>query len=241
MKAIFFDLDGTLGGHGLGNGQYLEKLWKRLSAEEPELSVGDAKHFLSAYRSLNAKCWGDWVKKELLLERHEVKPHIFALLLIGCGMEETRANELAPQFQAQMEAEFPDHWQPAEGVREVLEWAQGQGYVLGVLSNGHEDEQRGKLRDHGLLEFFQHPLFSASVGFSKPDPRYFEYALSLVGCEPGEVCVIGDSFTHDIEPAQQRGMKRIWIYDDANILGLPDDRSVWKLSEVPEKFAEWYL
>ena len=31
MKAIFFDLDGTLGGHGLGNGQYLEKLWKRSS------------------------------------------------------------------------------------------------------------------------------------------------------------------------------------------------------------------
>ena len=229
MKAIFFDLDGTLGGHGLGNGQYLAKMCERLSLGEP-------RDVLNAYRSLSAKCWGDWVKKELVLERHEVKAHVFAQLLMRFGLEEAEAKERAPQYQAEMEAEFPDDWRPAEGVREVLEWAKGQGYVLGVLSNGHEEEQRGKLRDHGLLEYFRYPLFSAAVGYSKPDPRYFEHALSLAGCQPGEACVIGDSYTHDIEPAERLGMKRIWIYGDADILGLPDDRSVWKVREVPEQW-----
>jgi HAD superfamily hydrolase (TIGR01509 family) len=175
------------------------------------------------------------VKKELLLERDQVKVYIFEQLLRKFGMDAQEAQALAPEFNAGLLAAFPDDWRPAAGVVEVVDWAKQRGYVLGVISNGHEEEQTGKLRDHGLLPYFDHLLFSQQLGFGKPDPRVFEHALSLVGSAPADVLVVGDSYSYDIEPAEGIGMQRIWIFEDAPILGLPDDRSIAALRDLPEK------
>jgi HAD superfamily hydrolase (TIGR01549 family) len=234
IKAVFFDLDGTLGAHGMGDGAFLVKAHEELASRFPELSFGDQTEFLMSYRSINHHSWGAWVKKELALPVEQVKVHIWNEQLKKFGVPEQEAAELAKELNERMLAAFPDEWRPAPGVHEVLKRFKAQGLKLFVLSNGTEEAQTEKLREHGLLEYFDHLVFSQSIGYSKPDPKYFAHALELCGCEPQDVLMIGDSYTHDIEPADKLGMQRIWIFEDAPILGLPDERSVEKLSDVPE-------
>ncbi|HEU4965497.1 MAG TPA: HAD family hydrolase [Bacilli bacterium] len=237
-KAILFDLDGTLGGYGLGNGVFLQTVWEQLRERFPGLTFGELKDFLLTYRGLETQCWGDWVKKVLVLEQAQVKVHIFEQLLLRYGVEAEEAKELAPHYLTAMLQAFPDDFRPAEGAEDVLKWAKSTGAVLCVLSNGHADQQTAKLRDAGLLPYFDHLLFSAEVGFSKPDPRYFQHALELAWCAPEEALMIGDSFSHDIEPAEKLGMQRVWVQADAKILGLPDERTVTELREVPALFGQ---
>ncbi|MGZ4106477.1 MAG: HAD family hydrolase [Tumebacillaceae bacterium] len=238
MKAILFDMDGTLGGYGFGNGLYLQQVSAQVAAAYPQHDFGDDKSFLTAYRSLVNHCWGAWVKKELLLEREQVKVHIFERLLHQHGMEEATAQTLAVELQAGLAAAYPDHiWQPVPGITDVLTWAKETGAVLGVISNGHLEEQTGKLRDHGLLGFFDHLIVSTEVGVGKPDVRIFEHALQVCGCEAHEALMIGDSYSNDIEPAKQLGMRTIWVYEDALILGLPERDAVADIRDVPQHVA----
>lgn len=234
MKAIFFDLDGTLGGHGQGNGAFLVKARAELEAKFSELSFGEPKDFLMSYRSMNNHSWGAWVKKELLLTVDGVKVHIWREQLKKFGVPDEQAGQLAEELNAAMLAEHPDDWQPAPGVQDVLKWAKAQGVKLLVLSNGAAEAQVPKLEAHGLLNYFDHLVFSQSIGYSKPDPMYFEHAFALAGCAAEEAVMIGDSFTHDIEPADFLGMRRVWIFEDAPILGLPDANSVAALCDVPK-------
>lgn len=234
IKAIFFDLDGTLGGHGMGNGVFLQKVWSDLQVRYPALSFGELKDFLLTYRGIETQSWGDWVKKILDLEVSQVKAHIFEQLLLKYNVPADEARDTAPGLVSDLLVDFPDDWRPAPGVEEVLKWAKGLGAQLFVLSNGHEDQQTAKLRDAGLLDYFDHLLFSAKVGYSKPDLQYFEHALELAGCAPDEALMIGDSYSHDIEPAEKLGLQRIWVQADAKILGLPDEQTVTELKEVPE-------
>ncbi len=237
MKAIFFDLDGTLGGHGMGSGAYLVTARQELQAQFAELSFGTAADFLMSYRTINNHSWGAWVKKELDLPVEGVKVHIWNEQLQKFGLSKAVAAELAAHHSARMLAAHPDDWRPAPSVHEVLRWAKEQGMKLLVLSNGVEEGQVAKLKENGLFDYFDHLVFSQSIGHAKPEPRYFAHALQLAACRPEDVVMIGDSYTHDIEPADQLCMQRIWIFEDAPIIGLPDDRSVATLGEVPQLLA----
>ncbi|TCP53341.1 putative hydrolase of the HAD superfamily [Tumebacillus sp. BK434] len=237
MKAVFFDLDGTLGAHGLGSGAFLLQAQEELRSKFPELSFGEPKDFLMSYRSLNNHSWGAWVKKELVLPVDGVKVHIWREQLKKFGVPAELADGLAAELKAAMLAAHPDDWRPAPGVHEVLQWAKEQGAKLLVLSNGAAEVQLPKLEAHGLLSYFDHLVFSQSIGYSKPDPLYFEHALELAGCKAEEALMIGDSYTHDIEPADFLGMRRVWIFEDAPILGLPDRHSAAELRAVPGLLA----
>lgn len=67
------------------------------------------------------------------------------------------------------------------------------------------------LEDFGLLCFFKKVIESSVVGVRKPDPAIFILGIEALGCRPGEVAVIGDSFSKDILPARIAGCKTIWL------------------------------
>lgn len=56
--------------------------------------------------------------------------------------------------------------------------------------------------------------------FSKPNPRYYQEILEVVGCRPQEGIMVGDDFENDIAPAMQVGLHTYWITD-----GTPDGNS----------------
>lgn len=80
------------------------------------------------------------------------------------------------------------------------------GYRLGVLSNGDSDQQRKKLRETGLSEYFEEVVISGDLGISKPDKRIFEEMIELMGVEPPEILYIGDDYEADFLGAYDAGI-----------------------------------
>ena len=98
-----------------------------------------------------------------------------------------------------------------DGVKETLQELSGS-YELGVITNwDSEDEQRRKIRHLGLHSRFRHFIVSDSAGYEKPDPRIFEYALSLAEVKPAEAVFVGDRLDVDIAGAKTAGMRAVWF------------------------------
>lgn len=93
-------------------------------------------------------------------------------------------------------------------------------YSLGIIANqnaGLED----RLRTWGILPYFRVIVSSHDVGAAKPDPAIFETALTAAHCLPEEACMIGDRLDNDILPAQQLGMRTVWVRQGLGGLGNP--------------------
>ena len=93
---------------------------------------------------------------------------------------------------------------------ELLLYLKNKKYKLGIIANQKKGLQK-RLEEFGILEFFDLVIASAEVGVSKPDKEIFEIALAKANCKPNECIMIGDRLDNDIIPANQIGMKTIWI------------------------------
>ena len=108
---------------------------------------------------------------------------------------------------------------------------------LGLLSNTQSVDL--ELLDRlGIAEAIRVRGLSAELGAAKPSPQAFEAMAKRLGLFPGNLVMVGDSWTDDVEGALAAGWTAIWInragkprpdHDpDAELVELPD------LSQVPE-------
>ena len=107
-----------------------------------------------------------------------------------------------PAWRTDLETLYPQ-------TKEILEQL-GQEYKLGIIANqlpGLEE----RLKDFGILDYFDAIFSSAEFGLAKPDPAIFRLALQKTNCLPQQAIMIGDRLDNDIVPAKRIGMKTIWI------------------------------
>ncbi len=83
-------------------------------------------------------------------------------------------------------------------------------FKLGLIAN-QPKEVIGVLENLGLLKYFHIYGISQIIGLSKPDPRFFHWALEQANCQPQEAIMLGDRVDNDIKPAKMVGMKTIWL------------------------------
>ena len=67
------------------------------------------------------------------------------------------------------------------------------------------------LRDFGLDTFFSSVVESAVVGVRKPDSAIYRKGLEAIGLPPEQICVVGDSFEKDIQPASSLNCHTVWL------------------------------
>ncbi|HBR01450.1 MAG TPA: HAD family hydrolase, partial [Ruminiclostridium sp.] len=83
------------------------------------------------------------------------------------------------------------------------------GYRNIILSN-HIPELPEIAESLGLMELVEICITSAKVGFEKPNPQIFRYALELTG-HPEELWMVGDNIVADVGGAEAVGMKAILV------------------------------
>lgn len=93
----------------------------------------------------------------------------------------------------------------------TLEYCQGRGYPLGLVTNGSRDIQYGKIDLLGLRPYFRTIVISGEVGISKPDPQIYRLALERLGSTADRTLFIGDHPVNDIWGAVRAGMDTIWL------------------------------
>ncbi len=131
---------------------------------------------------------------------------------------------------------FPD-------VLETMHWLKGRGYRLGSVTNrrwaGPRFQQ--EMRDLGLTDLFEVVAASCQVGYMKPDPRLFHYALDRMGIEPEEAVMVGDSLRGDVEGSQALGMTAVWRRPPARGLADGSDKGPGEWSEAPGPVVPDYV
>lgn len=125
---------------------------------------------------------------------------------------------------------FPDVVPAVEALRAA-------GVRLGVISNwvwgGPE-----LLHDMRLAHHFESVVISARVGYQKPDPGIFEYALREMRVTPEKAVHVGDNYVADVQGARCVGITPVLIdrrLDD--MARLRDEHADPQLAVVSDLYA----
>lgn len=209
IKAVFFDLDGTLRHSVPEGGEVFNEFVAsvgyacsdedRLRAQRWEhqywASSADLRDDLLAHSADTENFWIEYTRKRL----------------IALGVASERAAGLAPRVSAHMgEMYKPDSVVP-EDVRRMLPVLRDAGYLMGVISN-REKPFQDTLAAHGLSEFFPYTLAGGEVDIYKPEPGIFEHALKQVNVDARETVYVGDNYYADIVGARRAGLEPV-LYD----------------------------
>ena len=103
-----------------------------------------------------------------------------------------------------------------EGARELLA-ALAPRCRLAVATNASLSDRALVLRAlerAGLHEHLSEVFCSIDVGARKDTPRFWEVVSSVMGVEPGEIAMLGDSLEQDVLAPSRFGVFTIWFNPD---------------------------
>jgi FMN phosphatase YigB (HAD superfamily) len=115
---------------------------------------------------------------------------------------------------------------------------------IGILANQEESVIRSLERD-GLAPYIDVWGVSAVVGYEKPSPELFEWALAAADVPASRAVHIGNRLDTDVRPAAALGLSTVWVLrGEAPSAPTPEqlaepDIAVWSLDGLAERiFAE---
>ena len=196
IRAILFDMGGTLDGDGL---HWLERflaLYKSFGAELPRESIREA--FDEAERK---SAQDETIASSNLAEMIDL--HV-KWQLAHLGLEDpVLKRHLVEGFIAPVR-------KAAAANAQLLTTLVERGFELGVVSNGCGNVEK-LCADLGYAPFLSLVVDSRRVGLFKPDPAIFLHAVEKLGGDPATIMMVGDSFERDVVPAKKAGLKTAWL------------------------------
>ena len=97
----------------------------------------------------------------------------------------------------------------------MLKTCRSKSLQLGIISN-FDSRLEIILKEIDLQKYFQCLAYSGKVGFSKPDPQIFQYALNELNVLPEEALYVGDSLNIDYYPACDLNINSVLIDREKN-------------------------
>ncbi len=91
-----------------------------------------------------------------------------------------------------------------EGVIDGIEWMQKQGYRLACVTNKAEAFTVPLLKDKGLFDYFEFVVSGDTCQEKKPHPMPLLHAAKLLGIEPDNALMLGDSRS-DVKASRAAG------------------------------------
>jgi len=198
-KHIFFDLDHTLldfaAGEHMAITQVIESEGLMMTAE-----------LFEQYQSINKMLWqalerGEIKKDEVLTRRFSEFFQLQAITVDG-GLKEQI-----------FRTAINDSHQLLPGAIDILEYLKNKPkpVILSSATNGVYTTQMKRMTDAGIYSYFRYHFISEEIGYSKPQPEFFAYALQQTKAKPEEVLMVGDSVTSDIAGAKAAGIDSCYI------------------------------
>lgn len=228
IKAIFFDLDGTLR-HSVPSGgevftDYVVTLGLPVD-EEARLRALRWEHF---YWASSVDLRNDLLAHAAETENFWIEYSRRRLLALGASPE--WAAEFAPKTSRHMGEFYKPESIVPEDVRSTLPQLKEAGYILGVISNRDKPFQ-DVLDSHGIGEFFDFSLAAGEVNVFKPDPGVFVHALQRLHLSAQEVIYVGDNYYADVVGARAAGLQPV-LYDPLGIFPNPDCATIKSFDEL---------
>ena len=217
IKAIFYDLDGTL--------RFNDPPWRDIFADEAaRLGIP-----VSAEDRLRAARWEHYYfagSNEVLMDDADFPDSKAFWLnfnrrqLAALGAAPDLIEKLGPRLHEYMNEHHQSVDMLMPGVQQALSVLKNAGLILGVISN-RDNPYQEYLLQIGLAEHFDFSLAAGEVKSWKPDKVIFEHALRMAGVQAEETIYVGDNYFADVVGARNAGMKPILI-DAHGVFDQPD-------------------
>jgi putative hydrolase of the HAD superfamily len=216
MRAVLFDLDGTLMDHDAAR---VAGLAAHLAALSPDLSADDLAHLDGEWRRLEALHYDEYAAGRISFQ--EQRRRRVRGIHAAMGAEQPADGACDDWFAAYLER-YRSGWAAFDDVHPGLAAlaAAHPDAALGVLTNGEGEPQRAKLAAIGLADRFPVVIASADVGLAKPDPAIFALACERLGVEPAAAAHVGDRLDLDAHGAATAGLRGIWLDRSGTGVGL---------------------
>ncbi|GAA4485257.1 HAD family hydrolase [Actinoallomurus oryzae] len=205
VKAVLFDLDGTLIDHDTAAEVALVETLRAT----PGVRRADHEH-VRRWRHLEELAMDRYLAGELTFtEQRRLRVTSLAAEL-GLGSWDARQ---ADAWFAGYLRRYEAAWRVYPDVRPALEAlaTRGRRLRLGVLTNGDAGQQRGKLRHVGLADELPDVIASSEAGAAKPSAKIFHTACTRLRLAPDEVAYVGDRLRTDAIAATDAGLHGIWL------------------------------
>ncbi|MFF2752631.1 HAD family hydrolase [Psychrobacillus sp. NPDC058041] len=212
IKAVLFDLDGTLLDRDESVKRFINDQYERL---ERDLVHIPKEKFLSRFIELDCHgyVWKDKVYQQLV-EEFEISSINWEYLLEDYIKE------------------FKNFCVPFSNLHSMLEDLKRKNLVLGMITNGFGQFQMDNIEALKIEKYFDTILVSETEGIKKPNPEIFERALERLNVIPRETIFVGDHPENDVKASEYVGMKAIWK-KDSQWDTFETDYIVDDLSEIP--------
>lgn len=219
-KAVLFDFGGTLDADGVA---WKERFYPLYLAEHVDV---DWDRYVRAYYvgddALVAQRRSDCSFRDSLL--FQITGVLGALHIADAGLASRLCDRFLQDSLDQIRVNL-------DLLREL-----SQRFQLGIISNFYGNLERVCLECE-LTPLMSVLVDSARVGFTKPDPRIFQIALSQLQLDPQDAIFVGDSLPRDMQGAKQLGMPHIWLIPDRSDACVPcckDDVTISSLTDLRE-------
>jgi FMN phosphatase YigB (HAD superfamily) len=233
IKAILFDLDGTLFHHLPTSGEVFLEHIRDLGFHVSEADRIRAEHWVHYYFAHSPEIQAD---SEMFKDDNKgFWDNFTRRRLIECGISPDQAAELTPQVSAYMsEAYKPEVYVP-EDAHILLGLLKEAGYVLGMVSN-REAPYQDEMRKQNLDCYFQFFVAGGEINSFKPDLLIFERGLELAGTSAQETMYIGDNYFADIVGSRRAGLMPV-LYDPIRLFPEADCVVIQSFAELPDFLA----
>lgn len=218
VKAVIFDLDGTLLNREASVLHFIASQYDRL---KDELKHIPKEQYISKFIEIDSKgyVWKDQVYRQLVNE--------FKITKIT-------SEELLGDYLSN----FKNSVIPFENVIPMLKTLQTMKLELGMITNGRTKFQMDSIKELQIEQYFKTIIISEAAGLKKPDLNIFRMALEELQVIPYESVYVGDHPDNDIRSAKRLGMKTIWKRDD--YWEKPEaDAIVEQLDEITQIIDTW--
>ena len=204
IKAVLFDLDGTLCDSDTAWSIAVKETFQLLRKQKPSISEAA---ITNAWRTVHQRLFQQLGAGKLSMA--EVRDARFQGLFEELGLPKDKVMEELSDFFC---SRYLTSLRLYEDVP-VLEKL--TGYHVGIITNGahdeHTDSQLSKVRHLGLSERIQSLTISGEIGVRKPNLEIFRVACERADVLPEEAMYIGDSVQNDIVGANRVGMTSVLI------------------------------
>jgi 2-haloacid dehalogenase len=127
-------------------------------------------------------------------------------------------------------------WEPFPEVRGALEQLRSRGWKLAILSNTDRDFIEASMRQIDVP--FELAIVASEIGSYKPGPAHWERFFEQVGVPRERHVHVAQSHFHDIVPANELGLRSVWINRYGERHEPAPTRELSSLDPLPETLDE---
>jgi putative hydrolase of the HAD superfamily len=234
LRAVLFDLDGTLMDHDAARAMGLRA---HLNNWLPGIGADELARLGEEWRRLEALHYDEYTRGECTFAEQRRRRVL--------GMRAALAREPASELEADAWfAAYLRHyraaWRPFGDASPALA-ALARAHpslALGVVTNGEGEPQRAKLARIGLHEHFPLVVASGEEGIAKPDAEIFALACERLEVEREQAAHVGDRLDLDAEAARAAGLHGIWLDRLGTSPGPARVTRISTLHELPAALAK---